>query len=61
MPQSNKGSQRNLTHGEERLPYMKPSITRVELSLEETLAAGCKTETDIICTGPPSPSFDIGS
>lgn len=45
----------------ERAPYVKPSVTRVELTLEETLASGCKTETDIICTGPPSPSFDIGS
>ena len=61
MPQSNKGSAPNRVNGEERLPYTKPSITRVELSLEEMLAAGCKTETEVICTGPPAPSFDIGS
>lgn len=61
MPQPNRGSRVDLANGEERLPYTKPSITRVELSIEETLAAGCKTETDITCTGPPEPSFDIGS
>lgn len=47
--------------GMTRRPYEKPSISRVELTLEETLSGGCKLVTDFMCVGPPAPSFDEGS
>ncbi len=44
-----------------RRTYEKPAITRVELTLEETLASGCKLGEDPGCVGPPVTFFDAGS
>lgn len=42
-------------------PYEKPSVTRVDLALEETMSQGCKLGADAGCVGPPIAAFDSGS
>jgi len=41
--------------------YMKPSIQRVELAIDETLSTGCKLGSDSGCVGPPVTAFEGGS
>jgi len=49
---------------EERKPYVKPEIRRVQLKPEESLVAGCKTSSGA-GPGPPdcnlSGCFPVGS
>ena len=53
--------------GNRRKTYSKPELRRVELKPEETLAAGCKTNSDMkVGAAVPRPCsvgscFDIGS
>ena len=61
MPQQNHRIPQPESSHEARRPYEKPQWTRVELSLEETLASGCKQGDDFGCTGPPITMFDAGS
>ena len=42
-------------------PYERPSIQRVELAIDETLATGCKLGSDSGCVGPPVTAFEGGS
>lgn len=44
-----------------RQPYEKPSLTRVDLAVAETLSEGCKLGSDPICVGPPVTAFSGGS
>lgn len=61
MPNENDHSHSPANMDKPRIPYEKPSITRVDLSLEETLATGCK-ETELACLVPPNQRFaDLGS
>lgn len=46
---------------EERRPYSKPTLSRVDLALAETLSSGCKLETDFACVGPPITAYNGGS
>ncbi len=45
----------------EKKVYEKPSIERVDLALDETLATGCKLGSDSACMGPPSQAYNEGS
>ena len=38
-------------------PYVRPELRTIELSLEETLAEGCKLGTDPVCLA----NFEAGS
>lgn len=42
-------------------PYEKPELQRVELAIDETLSAGCKLGSDTLCLGPPITAFEAGS
>lgn len=46
---------------QERRPYTKPEIKRVDLALVETLSTGCKFENDSSCVGPPITAWEAGS
>lgn len=41
--------------------YEKPSVTRIDLALEETMSNGCKMDSDAGCMGPPIAAYDAGS
>jgi hypothetical protein len=61
MPTENEPNAARPASRPARLPYKKPTVTRVDLSLEETLATGCK-ETIEACVAPPFQNFsDTGS
>lgn len=61
MPNENDHSNSPAKINKPRIPYEKPSISRVDLSLEETLATGCK-ETAEACLVPPNQRFaELGS
>ncbi len=61
MPKKNEHSGGPVGTDKPGIPYEKPSISRVDLSLEETLATGCK-ETPEACLAPPTQRFaDLGS
>ena len=45
--------------GQQR-PYTKPQLRRIELTIEESLVAGCKHNGETGCT-LPQVSFDPGS
>lgn len=44
-----------------RLPYEKPELKRVELAIDETLSTGCKLGNDSVCVGPPVTAYEGGS
>ena len=45
----------------QRRPYEPPTLLRVELAIDETLADGCKLGSDTACVGPPITAMAGGS
>jgi hypothetical protein len=46
---------------DQKKPYQRPFVRRVELAIDETLATGCKLGDDSGCVGPPVTAFEGGS
>ena len=46
---------------EKRPEYEPPRVEKIELTPDETLATGCKTDTFGDCLQPTGPTFEYGS
>lgn len=46
---------------ESKRPYARPRLTRIRIRVEESLLAGCKSQTGTAKPGPCDPCVDPGS